>query len=358
MATITKTFDLCPYDHRHMIDIRQTKDRGQAIFAARDIPRGTKILSEWALLVADNDSKSVEAVFKSLPLKKQKAYLELVRSNDGKSENVVYSIFVANNHNNVVLQFGSRFNHSCIPVVERLERRLGRTMVYEFVTLRHVRAGEEISTSYLPAFRTRKDRQKGLSQNWRFNCACPACGEGTKQWSNLEAIVAAINELDYGSLATKAQYYDSVKLHKQRYAKLEDLAIRLEAANCIGRDAHKWHATVSCAVLGKGDTALVWARRAADLSLHQRGFASPANVLDRHIIKELESIPRRRSDEKTKGLWSQLKLKRKRLVKQSPEAESRTLVEQITWPNVLGSRGGLDRWIDFLSTMNRERTMK
>ncbi len=66
---------------------------------------------------------------------------------------------------------GSAFNHSCIPSAEFCN--VGTSLTVR--SLRRVRAGEEITVSYVPTTMNLKERRRCLEGQYKFVCACPRC---------------------------------------------------------------------------------------------------------------------------------------------------------------------------------------
>ncbi|KAE9982835.1 hypothetical protein EG328_010574 [Venturia inaequalis] len=333
MATVIKTFPPCAHDHRHMIEIRQTKDRGQSIYASRDIPRGTIILSEAPLLEAIEEpgSASVLELFEALSPCKQQAYSQL-HGNDDKSakpelmtRDTVFSIYNTNKFKTTVLEIGSRFNHSCIPSAELIDEHHDHETRHRFVTLRHVGAGEEVTISYVAAYEFLKERKPALSKVYGFSCDCPACGDGIQRHV-LEAIAVANEKLNDKIRKMTFENHNSVELHQRRLPDLDDLASLLEFDGGLGRVAHDWQATISSAVLGKADLALNWARKASDISLHHVGPRHIQHKRDREIVEGLESIEMKRIISKAVA-WQD-----RDLHEFEDNYESKCDCDEITWP--------------------------
>lgn len=68
----------------------------------------------------------------------------------------------------------SRTNHSCVPNTSR-----GLTKDYQIVlqAIKHIKAGEEITTNYLGLYNglPADERREWLVEDWNFHCTCPAC---------------------------------------------------------------------------------------------------------------------------------------------------------------------------------------
>lgn len=162
------------------------------VFAKTNIPRGTRVISEQALLEVDLETvtlKNIVPAFERLPPSQQESYLQLhgyesdllkvaVKYDIGKSwqelpelHRKVLSIYEVNAFG-CVFFLGSRINHSCIP---------NSTFAYNeslkeetFHVIRDIMAGEELTVMYIDGInRTQSQRQAELDK-WGFQCTCPA----------------------------------------------------------------------------------------------------------------------------------------------------------------------------------------
>lgn len=153
---------------------------GEGLRATEDIPSGTPIISEEALfsIVKDRHVSQVQAEsrqFKALSCPFQPATPDnrfransfgMGRSRTGKE---MQEIFVRS----------SRFNHSCVPnAYFAWNEKLKRLTVHAIVDIPN---GEEIFVNYRKDdyLHTRAERVQTLSDDYNFNCTCPACGLNT-----------------------------------------------------------------------------------------------------------------------------------------------------------------------------------
>ena len=67
--------------------------------------------------------------------------------------------------------YASFFNHDCLPNTEHF----GIGDYYFGYCIREIDKGEEITTHYVSAKKSYKERQKVILENWRFNCKCQLC---------------------------------------------------------------------------------------------------------------------------------------------------------------------------------------
>jgi hypothetical protein len=180
-----------------MIEVKASAEKGLGIFAVTDIPRGTRTIAELALLKIDRTNggaRNIRAI-ECLSPPQQDIYLQLhkiacdafrrsAEQELGQSwlkipklECNVLSVFAANGFGDVFL-LGSRSNHSCIP---KIHFAYDNNLEMEtFHAIRDIRAGEELTMSYINGFnRTRSQRQADLDK-WGFVCTCPACTTTTE----------------------------------------------------------------------------------------------------------------------------------------------------------------------------------
>lgn len=193
--------------------MKESTLKGLGVFAKVDIPRGTRVLAEPALLKVDRQAvkaNDIVEAFKNLPSPQQSLYLDLhgyacdsfkraTESEMGQNweqipeiQRTVLAIYKANAFGSV-FSLGSRFNHSCVPNIHfaynpAIEKET-------FHAIRSITAGEELTIMYINGTnRTRDQRQAHLNQ-WGFHCACPAC-EDTLDGKNKEKRRAQLFTLD------------------------------------------------------------------------------------------------------------------------------------------------------------------
>lgn len=181
-------------DSRHLLEVKETNAKGLGIFAKEDIRRGTLVLSETPLFAFNSGDGTTDATllsaFAKLPSPETEAYLDLHAylppdypvENISKECQKVLGIYSANAWAGGVVDLGSRFNHSCVPNVHLSHDP--QTRIYDFRLVRDVKAGEELTASYISLFLTRKERQDNLVR-WGFECSCPGC-ENTSDGKQVE----------------------------------------------------------------------------------------------------------------------------------------------------------------------------
>lgn len=240
-TTEKKTADELPVDQRHCaVEIQTTHSMGNGLFAIEDIARGTQILAEVPILAIppssqrdmDDDIPAFCAALQDLPKAEWKKLDELhcnttlvtlarrakirewykekgITDTNGvtlkgkKLQDVAkaatrrFATFLSNRVQmgprgecgSGIFSFYSRINHSCAPNVHNAYNPgIQRLTLY---SIRDIRAGEQITTSYInSACRTREQRRQE-TENWGFVCSCLACTDAT-----IEPLRARTFELD------------------------------------------------------------------------------------------------------------------------------------------------------------------
>ena len=189
-------------DWRQICKVAPVAGRGLGIIATCKIPAGTCIAVEKPLLLVHDREKhpfisTVEA-FKKLTLEEKREYLKLFVSpetiervtkdalNRRRIELDEGAAFVSgietnnawglSNDRSIVLQLGSRFNHSCLPNVEVSSREYDLTSSYRNVT--DLDVGDELTVSYIGSdVMELKPQRDEMLRHWGFVCACPGCEE-------------------------------------------------------------------------------------------------------------------------------------------------------------------------------------
>jgi hypothetical protein len=188
-----------------LFELRRAQGKGLGLFAARSIPRETRIIEESPLLAMPRrecqelTATGLSDALRGLNREQQGKFLELHRNRDALVERLsnqqpqllidlirgnlvdAAAVFVANCveipevHTNRagVFEHYSRINHACNPNVHNAYNSiLGKLTVH---AIQQINKGEEILTSYVDGTSsTRQQRQQVLS-NWDFDCGCRTC---------------------------------------------------------------------------------------------------------------------------------------------------------------------------------------
>ncbi|KAK7605950.1 hypothetical protein JOL62DRAFT_478119, partial [Phyllosticta paracitricarpa] len=179
-----------------MYEVRQVTGRGMAVFATRDICRGTFIMVEAPILVMENgmdasDEMQVFQQYTKLTAQDMPKYLSLTKFEAGQvdARTMSYSKLIARvagvaRTNSYSVQEGhfasavfleqSRVNHSCLYNASydfKLERG-----VQALEAVRDIVAGEEITTCYTAVDgQNQSNRATILQAEYGFDCRCPLC---------------------------------------------------------------------------------------------------------------------------------------------------------------------------------------
>lgn len=164
--------------------IKESPGKGLGMFAAKDIPKGTRTLAERPFFtlaeVPDSPtdqigSNNITDAIRRLPDSERRKFLSL-HCPARYDCDIIFSIYEANsfemgNGTGICLD-ASRINHSCIP---NAHYSWNSTIKQETVhAMKDIRKGEEITISYVPAINTLEERQR-LLRPYVFTCDCPAC---------------------------------------------------------------------------------------------------------------------------------------------------------------------------------------
>lgn len=202
-----------PYTH-NLIEVRESAGKGLGVFAKSKIPRGTRILSERALLKVNREqnsnAKDIVLAFEQLPSSQRELFLKLhgytcdsfKRAAEREMEQAwqdiselnrkVLAIYAANAFGDVFL-LGSRINHSCLPNVHFAYNPMLKKETFH--AIRDIMAGEELTIMYFNAINRTKAQRKAESDKWGFSCSCPVC-EDTMQGRQREMKRVQLFDLD------------------------------------------------------------------------------------------------------------------------------------------------------------------
>ncbi len=172
-------------------EVLHVSGKGKGLFARSDLGAGQLVLRESPLLLMPNEVYSADDMdrierwldrrLNALSCERRAAFFDLSDCRSPSDDKTVLGIFFTND-----MDFGgdaalfpdmARANHSCAPNADFVSR-LGRG-VQDLVATRDIKAGEEITISYLPAAKEGSDvrevRQDYMRQWYGFRCCCKAC---------------------------------------------------------------------------------------------------------------------------------------------------------------------------------------
>ncbi|QDS74542.1 hypothetical protein FKW77_007701 [Venturia effusa] len=285
-------------DSRHLFEVKETDGKGLGVFARDDIRRGTLILSETPLFAFNSSDGTTDisllSNFARLPSHRKEAYLKLHANlppdypveDISKEDQQVLGIYSANAWAGGVLDLGSRFNHSCVPNVHLSHNP--RTFIYDFRTVRDVKAGEELTATYISVFLARRERQANLMR-WGFECVCPAC-ENTLDGNNIEEKRVKLRNLYHEMRAVQYNAATNPQLLKSYRFKYQQIAALMRSLGLVSSFLRKcyYEAALISAVLGEGLMALSWAEKGADIMLCLYGERKSYHDIDMSVITQLQ----------------------------------------------------------------------
>lgn len=86
-----------------------------------------------------------------------------------------------NNLDSCIFLTQSHLNHSCHPNTDVQASTVSRTGPLKVFAARDIKAGEELTTSYVNPSHTLHQRQRELRVNWGFICSCQRCKDEAKE---------------------------------------------------------------------------------------------------------------------------------------------------------------------------------
>ncbi|KAK5136624.1 hypothetical protein LTR08_002638 [Meristemomyces frigidus] len=315
-----------------LFEIRLTSNKGFGLFATQDIPRGTRIIIEPALVLVPSSEPAFEHVWKEFqkltPEQHDQvcdlfvpttikppvsAYVrrELLLSHHYtgvsliaavKDELKMRAIFNSNaiamgpggHYGRGLFLLASRLNHSCVPNVQQdYNPTLGGSTVH---ATQNIKEGEEITRSYIQHVRNDRKLRDDLLSFWDFECDCVACQgpeaalRERRRRRTLEHVAGlAMYDMGVGSSGAPsgpgqalAWAEEMVVLLKQQG--LEDLELKLAYRKCSGY----------CVELGHLEKAMAYARKELAVQRYCLGTETAHMEMDMEgaefWIKHLEQV--------------------------------------------------------------------
>ena len=198
-----------------MYEVKQAGPKGLGVFATRNIEKGTRIMADEPvfLLAADEppcDPIEIYDKFRSVDRATRKQCLQLTCSSDRAKLSKLRKTALASNtyaskkfsqhrideavklaaifdvnafeitdkrwsggKRCAIFLQATRFNHSCLPNAGNgWEPNVGKLSIH---AVKEIRAGEEITISYIDPRQRREVRMQGLWDMYEFECTCVAC---------------------------------------------------------------------------------------------------------------------------------------------------------------------------------------
>ncbi|KAG5926247.1 hypothetical protein E4U42_003487 [Claviceps africana] len=182
--------------------LQDVPSKGKGLIATRNILKGTRILSEQALITLPAPDVGEETAWlrslcqqvEALSSDQRRAFLSMhntdtfmnateryhgiFRLNSLPMDVVREAIVTIKKEATVTIGSGifldaSRINHACDNNSQPMwNERIQRHTVH---ALRDIRAGEEITITYIPPFKNYQARQRELQERFKFTCSCGLC---------------------------------------------------------------------------------------------------------------------------------------------------------------------------------------
>ncbi|KAF4631304.1 hypothetical protein G7Y89_g6836 [Cudoniella acicularis] len=197
-------------------EIKSTPNKGLGVFALQDLPPGTTILVEAPLVSVPMPEMvpghgfriasmltSLQTAFSLLSPPDQSTYLSLheYRFPSEETQDKLLTIFRSNAYNTGPNRIGlfpecARINHDCTPNSGNYwSQKQGKRIIF---ASRLIKAGEEITVSYIPLLKKTAIRRERLAQ-YGFVCSCEACtrqdgGEGDKHRARIASLLEGLEE--------------------------------------------------------------------------------------------------------------------------------------------------------------------
>ena len=177
-------------------EVIKTEKKGYAMFAKRDIPAYTLISIEKPILCEWRNRSAKQSLlddFNELPSEKQNIVMSLANVfDDEEKASVIDAIYDTNGcqtnastiHSSGLFPNFARLNHSCLPNCTMYFKSFpAESLIVK--TLFPITEGTELTVSYLPRLKnTYRERQRLLSERYRFECDCCLCSDGEK-WDEI-----------------------------------------------------------------------------------------------------------------------------------------------------------------------------
>ncbi|KAG6090851.1 hypothetical protein E4U30_007881 [Claviceps sp. LM220 group G6] len=272
----------------HMHALRDIPGKGKGLVATREIPKGTRILSEQPLLTLPDNVPAEEVPdllcrqWVSVNIDQRTAYLSLHNNfADGikKGGSQFVGIFYSNCHpfgrgdKSAIFLEASRINHDCESNAEaEWNPNIKRQTVH---AIRDIHAGEEITLCYELYHDTRVSEQRSFEKQHHFVCSCHTCNLPAEQRQERDRKLLQISNLSKAFQKTvylcppimSLQYLDAqIRIYSELNREAHDVALVYEYAADL---------TISQGDLARGR---VFAQKAESIHKIVRGSDSPMTI--------------------------------------------------------------------------------
>jgi hypothetical protein len=193
-----------------MYTLRDVPGKGNGLVAARDIPKGSRILEETPIIttpIYQRDDESLKGhIFQQvnslnehqrqlfLSLHNLYPYQDIAEQSLGILRTVALPVEADGVEGGIFLE-ACRINHACDNNAQKnWNQNIKRHTVH---ALKDIRKGEEITIRYLGIDSSRDVRQRRLQDKFRFLCSCRLCSLPTEQSQESDMRIERINQLDH-----------------------------------------------------------------------------------------------------------------------------------------------------------------
>ncbi|PMD33565.1 SET domain-containing protein [Hyaloscypha variabilis F] len=273
-----------------MYALQDIPGRGTSLVAIEKISKGTRILSEEALITISGPAgservrKSICQQVEALGESQRRAFLSLHNIHPYKNDAEQYLGIVrtvslpaeAVGDQAAIFLEACRINHACDNNAQKnWNERIKRHTVH---AMRDINKGEEITITYLSPLKSRKARQSILQERFGFTCLCRLCSLAPEQSQESDRRLQEILRLD-GAIDQLGT--EGILVSPLRTIRYFDQQVRLY--NVQGReDVGFADAFVNAAQLAIANSDLargrIFAERAASVWKTTRGGDSPQAI--------------------------------------------------------------------------------
>jgi hypothetical protein len=192
-----------------MYVVEDVPGKGKGLIATKNIPKGTRIISEKPVITLGRQIESMEQT--QIRIHQQVSCLSQDQARNFVSMENIYpytnaaeryqGIFRTNalpmgaglNEGGVFLET-CRINHACNNNSQNFwNENIERLTIH---AIRDIYQGEEITISYLHSRRNRRARQEELWENFKFTCSCQLCSLPPNQSRDSDTKLDRVHELD------------------------------------------------------------------------------------------------------------------------------------------------------------------
>ncbi|TWU70611.1 hypothetical protein ED733_001284 [Metarhizium rileyi] len=191
-----------------MYVLQEIPGKGKGLVATEEIPKGTRILSEEALIIVDETASSKTLLtsickqVEALSEPQRRVFLSMRNIHPYENAANQYHGIIRTNclpadvsgYESAIFPEACRINHACDNNAQKSwNERLKRHTVH---ALRKIEKGEEITITYLSPLMSREVRQKALQRGFGFTCSCRLCSLPAEKSRESDFNLEEIRRLD------------------------------------------------------------------------------------------------------------------------------------------------------------------